>query len=63
MTGKRKKTQKKTIVIQCIDCALVIGTEKGQRQQVENSWGLCGRCVAKRNGMVGARSPGELGIY
>ena len=63
MTGKRKKTQKKTIVIQCIDCALVIGTEKGQGQQVENSWGLCGRCVAKRNGFIGARSSEELGIY
>jgi len=51
------------VVIQCIDCANVIGTEKGRTPQVETSWSLCGRCVARRNGVIGARSSDELGIY
>ncbi|MGD0145227.1 MAG: hypothetical protein ABSB53_00010 [Nitrososphaerales archaeon] len=40
-----------------------IGSELGTSKKVKVSWGLCERCVAKRNGMIGARSPRELGIY
>jgi hypothetical protein len=64
MTGARKKgVGKKTTVVQCIDCKIVIGTEPGTTQKTEVLWSLCTRCVARRNGVIGAKSPHELGIY
>jgi len=64
MAGAHKRwTNKKTIIVQCIDCNIVIGTEVGSTPTTEVQWSLCSRCVARRNGMVGAKSPNELGIY
>ena len=64
MTGEHRRTvSKRTIVIKCIDCKIVIGTEAGSTPKTEVQWSLCSRCVARRNGMVGAKTPNELGIY
>jgi hypothetical protein len=61
--GHRRAVNKKAIVIQCIDCKIVIGTEAGSTPKTEIQWSLCSRCVARRNGMMGAKTPNELGIY
>lgn len=58
-----KATKKKTIVVKCVDCNLVVGTEKGTRPELETQWSICGRCLAKRNGLFSAKNFGELGIY
>jgi hypothetical protein len=42
---------------------MVIGSEAGELARTEIHWDLCTRCAAKRNGMVGARGPNDLGIY
>lgn len=62
-TKDRRDPQAKTIVVYCVDCKKVMGSELGTSKRVKVSWGLCERCVTRRNGMVGARSPRELGIY
>ncbi|MDG6899521.1 MAG: hypothetical protein JRN33_04520 [Nitrososphaerota archaeon] len=53
---------KKTVLVKCIDCKLVMGTEKGLTPEVEVQWSLCTKCISRRNGVVGARTPLELGI-
>jgi len=63
MTESRRPAHRKTVIIQCIDCKIVIGTEIGSSPSTEVQWSLCSRCVARRNGMVGAKTAHELGIY
>jgi hypothetical protein len=64
MTGdSRRPMHRRTVIIQCIDCEMVIGTEIGSTPSTEVQWSLCSRCVARRNGMVGAKTPNDLGIY
>jgi len=62
-SASRGALQKRTVIVQCIDCKIVIGTETGSSPATEVQWSLCSRCVARRNGMVGAKTPNELGIY
>jgi hypothetical protein len=54
---------RRTTVIKCIDCKAVIGTEIGRTRETRSTWTLCQRCVMRRNGMVGAKGPHDLGIY
>jgi hypothetical protein len=63
MSDSRRVVRRKTVIVQCIDCKIVIGTETGSSPATEVQWGLCSRCVARRNGMVGAKTPNDLGIY
>lgn len=53
----------RTVLIRCIDCKILIGTQNGSIPETEIQWSLCTRCTARRNGMVGAKTANELGIY
>ena len=61
--GVSRRAISRAVVIKCIDCEIVMGVESGEIPETVVRWAICTRCVARRNGMAGAKTPQDLGIY
>ncbi|HXW36493.1 MAG TPA: hypothetical protein VEJ36_01120 [Nitrososphaerales archaeon] len=59
----REPERSRTVIVRCVDCDLVMGVESGESPRTRVRWAICTRCVARRNGLEGAKTLHELGIY